>query len=144
VLSVIFYFLTGVGVCVRIRTHMHTARHSDVSPGIDRKLVDNFSHKSDVTSIQDPFTSLPQKTPFYFIIVFHIKCAEALLNQCTMLCVFLSRPPGVLPCTSRRAYSAQVFPDRDETLAGLDEYRWTKYRHICASMGWLWLVGSIK
>ena len=30
------------------------------------KLVDNFSHESDVTSLQDPFTSRPYKTPFYF------------------------------------------------------------------------------
>jgi len=50
-----------------------------------------------------------------------------------MLCVFLSQPLGVLPCSSRHAYSAQGFPDRGETLAGPDEYRWTKYWHICAS-----------
>jgi len=30
----------------------------------DGKLVDNFSPKSDVTSLQDPFTSRPYKTPF--------------------------------------------------------------------------------
>ena len=30
------------------------------------KLVDNFSHESDVTSLQNPFTSRPYKTPFYF------------------------------------------------------------------------------
>ena len=32
----------------------------------DRKLLDNFSHESDVTSLQDPFTSRPYKTPFFF------------------------------------------------------------------------------
>jgi len=32
----------------------------------DRKLLDNFSHESDVTSLQDPFTSRPYKTPFCF------------------------------------------------------------------------------
>ena len=31
-----------------------------------RKLLDNFSHESDVTSLQDPFTSRPYKTPSYF------------------------------------------------------------------------------
>jgi len=31
-----------------------------------RKLLDNFSHESGVTSLQDPFTSRPYKTPFYF------------------------------------------------------------------------------
>ena len=30
------------------------------------KLVDNFIHKPDVTSLQDPFTSRPYKTSFYF------------------------------------------------------------------------------
>jgi len=30
------------------------------------KLVDNFSHESDVTSLQDPFTSRAYNTPFYF------------------------------------------------------------------------------
>jgi len=30
----------------------------------DGKLVDNFSPESDVTSLQDPFTSRPYKTPF--------------------------------------------------------------------------------
>jgi len=28
------------------------------------KLVDNFSPESDVTSLQDPFTSRPYKIPF--------------------------------------------------------------------------------
>jgi len=37
-----------------------------VSRGRHGKLVDNFSHESDVTSLQDSFTSRPYKTPFYF------------------------------------------------------------------------------
>ena len=37
-----------------------------VSRGRHRKLLDNFSHESDFTSLQDPFTSRPYKTPFYF------------------------------------------------------------------------------
>jgi len=41
------------------------------------KLVDNFSHESDVTSLQYPFTSPPYKTPSYFIIVFRVKYEEA-------------------------------------------------------------------
>jgi len=39
----------------------------------DGKLVDDFSHASNVTSLQDLFTSRPQKTPFYFTVVFHVK-----------------------------------------------------------------------
>jgi len=35
-------------------------------------LVDNLSHETDVTSLQDPFTSRPYKTPFYFTIVLRI------------------------------------------------------------------------
>ena len=34
-----------------------------VSRGRHGKSVDNFSHESDVTSLQDPFTSRPYKTP---------------------------------------------------------------------------------
>jgi len=37
-----------------------------VSRGRHGKLVDNFSHELDVTSLQDPFTSRPYKTPFNF------------------------------------------------------------------------------
>ena len=66
------------------------------------KLVDNFSHKSDGTSLQDPFLFLP-------------------------LCsVFLSRPPSVLPCSSRHAYPAQAFPKPNfvsqETFCLLDSF----------------------
>jgi len=39
-------------------------------------LVDNFSHESDVTSLQDIFTSRPEKIPFYWSIVFHINSEE--------------------------------------------------------------------
>ena len=37
-----------------------------VSRGRHGKLVDSFTHESDVTSLRDPFTSRPYKTPFYF------------------------------------------------------------------------------
>ena len=36
-----------------------------VSRGRHGKLVDNFIHESDVTKLQDPFTSRPYTTPFY-------------------------------------------------------------------------------
>jgi len=39
---------------------------SDQNSDLNRKLLDNFSHESDFTSLQDPFTSRPYKTPFYF------------------------------------------------------------------------------
>ena len=60
------------------------------------KLVDNFSHESDVTSLQDPFTSRPQKPPFYFIITFCMKYEEESSCHPCMLCIFLSRPSSVL------------------------------------------------
>jgi len=41
--------------------HNATRTHAGQSHG---KLVDNFSPESDVTSLQDPFTSRPYKTPF--------------------------------------------------------------------------------
>jgi len=43
------------------------------------KLVDNFSHESDVMSLQDSFTSRPWKTPFYFVIVLRIKYKKTTL-----------------------------------------------------------------
>jgi len=54
------------------------------------KLVDNFSHESDVTSLQDPFTSRPYKTPSrhvptrplsIFTIVFPVKSQEAFSSK---------------------------------------------------------------
>ena len=59
-----------------------------VSRGRHRKLLDNFSHESDVTSLQDPFTSRPYKTPFYFTIVFPIQSEEAFSNPCRIFAIF--------------------------------------------------------
>jgi len=64
---------------------MHTYKHSENSQASrtqanrqnNRKLVDNFSPESDVTSLQDLFTSRPLKLPFHFIIVSHINDEEA-------------------------------------------------------------------
>jgi len=57
-----------------------------VSRGRHGKLVDNFSHELDVMSLQNPFTSLPYKTPSchvptrplsIFTTVFPVKSREA-------------------------------------------------------------------
>jgi len=52
-----------------------------VSRGRHGKLVDNFSHESDVTSLQDPFTSRPYKTPFYFYYCVPRKIPRGILFQ---------------------------------------------------------------
>ena len=52
-----------------------------VSRGRHRKLLDNFSHESDVTSLQDPFTSRPYKTPFYFYYCVPHKIRRGILFQ---------------------------------------------------------------
>ena len=73
------------------------ARSGTGSPhrGAYEKLADNFSHESDVTFLQDPCTSRPYKTPFYFIIVFRVKYEElSSFNQC-ILYVFLSHPSSI-------------------------------------------------
>jgi len=49
--------------------------------GADGKLVDNFSHESDVTSLQDPFTSRLYKTPFYFYYCVPCKIPRGILFQ---------------------------------------------------------------
>jgi len=57
--------------CVYHAIHLHCGW------GCTKKSVDNFSHESDVTSLQDPCTARPEKTHFYFIILFHVKYEEA-------------------------------------------------------------------
>jgi len=62
------------------------------------KLVDNFSHESDVTSLQDPFTSRPYKAPSrhvptrplsIFTIVFPVKSQEAFFfESCRIFAIF--------------------------------------------------------
>jgi len=52
-----------------------------VSRGRHGKLVDNFSHESDVTSLQDPFTSRPYKTPFHFYYCVPRKIPRGILFQ---------------------------------------------------------------
>jgi len=52
-----------------------------VSRGRHGKLVANFSHKSNVTSLQDPFTSRPYKTPFYFYYCVPHKIRRGILFQ---------------------------------------------------------------
>ena len=56
------------------------------------KLVDNFSHESDVTSLQDPFTSRPYtgKTPFYFYYCVPRKIRRGILFQkpCRIFAIF--------------------------------------------------------
>jgi len=47
----------------------------------DRKLVDNFSHESDVTSLHDPFTSRPYKTSFSFYYCVPRKIRKGILFQ---------------------------------------------------------------
>jgi len=43
---------------------LHVLKYHYMEVGGHGKLVDNFSPESDVTSLQDPFTSRPYKTPF--------------------------------------------------------------------------------
>jgi len=45
------------------------------------KSVDNFSHESNVTSLQDPFTSRPYKTHFYFYYCVPHKIPRGILFQ---------------------------------------------------------------
>ena len=52
-----------------------------VSRGRHGKLVDNFSHESDVTSLQDPFTSCPCQTPFYFFYCVPRKIRRSFLSK---------------------------------------------------------------
>jgi len=73
------------------------------------KLVDNFIHKPDVTSLQDPFTSRPYKTSFYFYYCVPRKIRRGILPKKNVAFSFPDHL-DVLPCSSRNAYSVQVFP----------------------------------
>ena len=59
---------------------------------LDGKLINNFSHESDVTSLQDPFMSCPYKTPFYFYYCVPCKIRRGILPKTMCTRIFLSRP----------------------------------------------------
>jgi len=66
-----YLFLCGIFFCMYSFDNLSSSLGSissalalPVSRGRHGKLVNNFSHESDVTSLQDPFTSRPYKTPF--------------------------------------------------------------------------------
>ena len=56
------------------------------------KLVDNFIQESDVTYLQDPFTSRPYKTVFYFYYCVPRKIRRGILLKQMCTRIFLSRP----------------------------------------------------
>ena len=72
------------------------------------KLVNNFSHESDVKSLQDLFTSRPENTPLYFIIAFRVKYEEVSSFHPCMLRVFFSQPSSV--CLAVLAMLIQLRP----------------------------------
>jgi len=68
---------------------------------VDRMLVDNFSHESDVTSLQDPFTSRSYQTPscFYYCVPRKIRNNE---------CAASSFPDLLASCRAVVAMRLQV------------------------------------
>ena len=71
--SAYYLFLCGIFFCMYSFDNLSFSLGSisnalalPVSWGRHGKLVNNLSHESDVTTLQDPFTSRPYKTPFYF------------------------------------------------------------------------------
>jgi len=86
--SVQYLFLCGIFFCMySFDNHssslgsISSALALPVSRGRHRKLLDKFSHESDVTSLQDPFTSRPYKTPFYFYYCVPCKMTRGILFQ---------------------------------------------------------------
>jgi len=73
------------------------------------RLVDNFSHESDVTPYKTPSRHVPKRPLSIFTIVFPVKSKEKFFSKQCMLGILLSRPSSVLPCSSCHVYSAQVF-----------------------------------
>ena len=86
--SVWYLFLCGIFFCMKSFDNfsfsfpsISSAIALPVSRGRHGKLVDNFSHESDVTSLQDPFTSCPYQTPFYFYYCVPRKIRRGILLQ---------------------------------------------------------------
>jgi len=91
-----------------------------VSRGRHRKLVDNFSHESDVTSLQDPFTSRPYKTPFYIYycvprkiprgILFqtHVEYSQSSRLLVSALAVYATACRPMFPCSVRSCFRDSV------------------------------------
>jgi len=67
-------------------------------------LVDNFSHESDVTSIQDPFTSRPYQTLFYFYYCVPCKIRRGIFFQ-----IHVEYSPSSLLLVSALAVYATAF-----------------------------------
>ena len=80
-----------------------------VSRGRHRKLVDNFSPESDVTSLQDPFTSRPYETPFYFDCCVPRKIRRCIIFQIHVEC---SPSPSLRLLVSALAVYATAFRSR--------------------------------
>ena len=94
------------------------------------KLVDNFNHESDVTSLQDPFTSRPYKTLYYCVprkirrdILFqlHVECSPSSRLLVSALCSLRHRVEDYVflvlsPC-STAVFALDCFSHRTTTSA---------------------------
>jgi len=68
------------------------------------KLVDNFSHEPNVTSLQDPFTSRPYQTPFYFYY-----CVPRKIRRCILFQIHVEYSPSSRLLVSALAVYATAF-----------------------------------
>ena len=77
-----------VAVCVVACVLQRAERRSRVHVVHVLQCLDNFSHESDVMSLQDPFTSCPYKTPFYFYYCVSRKIPRGILFQIRIFAIF--------------------------------------------------------
>jgi len=90
--SVVFIVSSAAGVIVpKSAQNIWTQTLSMREPY--EKLVDNFSHESDVTSPQDLFTSRPYKPLFYFNYCVHVKSQEAYSSKWCERCLVITESP---------------------------------------------------
>jgi len=89
-----------------------------------------------------PSRHVPENPLSDFTIVFRVKYKEAFLEQC-MLRIFLSRPCSVLSCSSRHAYSAQVFPTWVYSMDVLNIMIFCIYELEAPLLQW-WLLSSFQ
>jgi len=103
-----------------------------VSRGRHGKLVDNFSRESDVTSLQDSFTSRPYKTTVYFNNCVPRKIRRGILHK-TMVYLHLPFPTFLTSCLA--------------VLATRNQFRGFLYSQFEIRIHWnihCWLVSNRK
>ena len=115
-------------MCLYTNIDRQTDRQTDIDTQTqrhNRKLVDNFSHESDVTSLQDPFTSRPYKTPFYF---YYCVKRHSLSNPCRIFAI--SSTLSLCSCSHSVSRLYGILSDTTSAFTDQPRLRCRKHRSL--------------